>query len=215
MKKLQALLSLSLFFLILFGTLYFVSFDKEFYVNKFEHYNVYPQFEEDKTTINQEFFNVLDYLKYPWKNLESNFFNEKERAHLIDVKRLYLILEVILFLSLIVFIGSTYYFLKNKLVKSYTHSLILGSSLVLAFFLFLTTCILINFEQTFILFHKLLFTNDLWMLNPETDNLIKLLPEELFFYIAQRFVLWSSGIALLILLTSLLSIKFFHKKVRN
>src|SRR3989344_5239816 len=99
MKKLQALLSISLFSLILFGTLFLVSFDEEFYAEKFKEYDLHAQFKEDKSTVNQEFFKVLNYLKYPSTELESNFFNEKEKAHLVDVKRLYLALEVILLIS--------------------------------------------------------------------------------------------------------------------
>ena len=33
-----------------------------------------------------------------------------------------------------------------------------------------------DFDRYFIKFHKIFFTNDLWMLNPETDKLIRLVP---------------------------------------
>ena len=38
----------------------------------------------------------------------------------------------------------------------------------------------LNFDQAFTLFHKLLFRNDLWLLDPRTDLLIRICPESLF-----------------------------------
>ena len=38
----------------------------------------------------------------------------------------------------------------------------------------------IDFDSLFLLFHRLAFRNDLWLLNPRTDLLIRLMPESLF-----------------------------------
>jgi len=38
----------------------------------------------------------------------------------------------------------------------------------------------VNFDQAFTLFHKLLFRNDLWLLDPRTDLLIRICPESMF-----------------------------------
>lgn len=38
----------------------------------------------------------------------------------------------------------------------------------------------INFDALFLLFHKLVFNNDDWLFDPETDPIIDLLPEEFF-----------------------------------
>ena len=38
----------------------------------------------------------------------------------------------------------------------------------------------IDFEGAFVFFHKMLFTNDLWLLNPQTDLLIRICPESMF-----------------------------------
>ena len=37
-----------------------------------------------------------------------------------------------------------------------------------------------GFERLFVLMHKMLFTNDLWLLNPSTDILIRMMPQPLF-----------------------------------
>ncbi len=46
--------------------------------------------------------------------------------------------------------------------------------------LLLTVPILLNFEKSFIIFHKLLFRNDYWVFNPNLDPVINILPEEFF-----------------------------------
>ena len=40
----------------------------------------------------------------------------------------------------------------------------------------LTYIISSDFDKYFIRFHEIFFDNDLWMLNPETDKLIRLVP---------------------------------------
>ena len=37
-----------------------------------------------------------------------------------------------------------------------------------------------GFERLFVLMHEMLFTNDLWLLNPSTDILIRMMPQPLF-----------------------------------
>ncbi|OJT76416.1 carbon storage regulator [Clostridioides difficile] len=63
--------------------------------------------------------------------------------------------------------------------------------------LLLTVPILLNFEKSFIIFHKLLFRNDYWIFNPDLDPVINILPEEFFFHSGMM-------ILILILLVSIL-----------
>ena len=56
---------------------------------------------------------------------------------------------------------------------------------------------MVNFNYTFILFHKLLFRNDLWILNPRTDFLLMMFPQRFFLEIA-------IGILLLLFLINIL-----------
>ena len=56
----------------------------------------------------------------------------------------------------------------------------------------------------FILFHKLVFTNDLWLLDPRTDLLIRLMPIEFFIsYAAIIGGLWLLGMAGLLILATI------------
>ena len=39
---------------------------------------------------------------------------------------------------------------------------------------------IIDFDRLFVVFHKIAFDNDDWLFNPETDPVIRILPEEFF-----------------------------------
>ena len=65
---------------------------------------------------------------------------------------------------------------------------------IFAAVLVLLACI--DFDSLFILFHKVAFTNDLWLLDPRTDLLIRLMPIEFFIsYAAIIGGLWLLGMA--------------------
>ena len=62
----------------------------------------------------------------------------------------------------------------------------------------------IDFHSLFILFHKIAFTNDLWLLNPQTDLLIRLMPIEFFIsYAAIIGGLWLTGMVGLLILSTI------------
>ena len=68
--------------------------------------------------------------------------------------------------------------IKNKDIKilNYTSKALIIIPLVLAI------PMIINFEDTFVIFHKLMFSNDYWIFDPRLDPVINILPEEFFFH---------------------------------
>ena len=57
---------------------------------------------------------------------------------------------------------------------------------------------LVNFDGFFVAFHRLAFSNELWLLNPRTDLLIRLMPETFFIHLGCRGLL-AAGIWILLL----------------
>ena len=51
----------------------------------------------------------------------------------------------------------------------------------------------VDFDRAFIFFHRVLFSNDLWLLDPRTDLLIRICPESMFMAMGLRIGLWSLG----------------------
>ena len=63
----------------------------------------------------------------------------------------------------------------------------------------------IDFDGLFITFHRVAFRNDLWLLNPRTDLLIRLMPQELFISLGLRgLCFFLAGTAFLMLTVMLL-----------
>lgn len=113
---------------------------------------------------------------------EREFFNEREKAHMVDVKNLFvgglwirrvaMLLFVVTFVSLI----KTKADWKQFLPKSF----LIGLGVFIGVTAGVGLMFMSDFNKYFTLFHELFFTNDLWLLNPRTDLLIRMLPEGFF-----------------------------------
>ena len=183
MRNIFLSLLLIVFLLLLFAMVF--GFSKNFYLREFSLYHP-----EKTLNINSKFVRyagqvIPEYLMGKRDNLQipgfKNFFNEREIKHMDDVKRIFIWVKIISVLSLITFL----IFLKpNGLPLVLLYSLIL-IAIILFIFLFLP------FDLSFTKFHEILFNNELWLLNPETDRLIVLLPER-FFIDATRGIILST-----------------------
>ncbi len=114
---------------------------------------------------------------------QTQMFNAKEKAHMVDVKDLYDKLRIVKWSTLLIFLSlSGYYLFKGKklfaLIKAaYVKVLALVGGLVGALAVFA----LCDFNLFWNTFHKLIFTNDLWLLDPLTDRLINMVPGPFFY----------------------------------
>ena len=96
------------------------------------------------------------------------------RIHFVDVKNILVKIQYVMYATIIIAIVGGMYLLKKKNEKFLLH----GSIVTIIFPIALVLPIAINFEKSFVLFHKLLFSNDYWMFDIETDPIILMLPEE-------------------------------------
>ena len=119
---------------------------------------------------------------------EQDFFNEQDRLHMADVKNLFLgglklrwlLLAVSLILVVILFIRKED--VKKILPNAYFKALaIFGTLTIILGGLFAS-----DFNRYFVIFHKIFFTNDLWMFDPATDYMIRMLPEGFFYDMVMR-----------------------------
>ncbi len=127
-------------------------------------------------------YNLINYFKYN-NELNDEFFNQKEKEHLNDVKKIINLTIIILYIFIFIFI-----FFINKFQKELLKIFVIS----LIFMLITTiTAYIINFNKLFYNFHLLIFNNNLWLLDPATDNLINFFPE-IFFYKAFREIILKS-----------------------
>ena len=111
-----------------------------------------------------------------------DFFNEQDRLHLADVRKLFLgglklrDYAVILATILMIVLRAKKADFRRLVPLGYLQALFVY--LILA--AILGVAMSIDFTSCFTLFHKLFFTNNLWIFDPETDYMIRMLPEGFF-----------------------------------
>jgi len=143
---------------------------------------------------------IIDYLadRQPDLNMQvtvdgqtQQAFDDRELAHMSDVRALFrtggtvrLVAWVIcaaLILLLII--------LRNR-VRTLLLGALIGCGLFLLALLTLFVWGAIDFTGLFTLFHRMSFSNDLWLLDPRTELLIRLVPEQFFIACATRIALY-------------------------
>jgi integral membrane protein (TIGR01906 family) len=113
-------------------------------------------------------------------------FNQREIAHLRDVKGLVWLDYWVLLGTLIYALGYAGVSIWRKDQRQLAWGLVGGSGLTLALMLALGLGTLLNFDQLFLQFHFISFANELWRLDPTKDYLIMLFPQG-FWYDATTF----------------------------
>jgi integral membrane protein (TIGR01906 family) len=110
-------------------------------------------------------------------------FNQREVIHLKDVKGLvWLDYRMLMGASLYILIYALGVFLsRTRKWRSLAGGVLGGSALTLGLMLALGLGAIFSFEQLFLQFHRLSFTNDFWQLDPARDYLIMLFPQGFWF----------------------------------
>ncbi len=199
MKKLHNSIATAAMFLIIAAVL-ITSFqiaiygdpDYKFYRYEYVKYNVEKDLKMEMTDIMDVTEKMMAYLIGDREELsvnttvngeERDFFNEQDRLHMADVKNLFLgglklrwlfLGGAVLLLALLVILKGDW---KHVIPRSYFISLgVFGGLTVILGVLFAS-----DFTKYFTVFHEMFFTNDLWLFDPETDLMIRMLPEEFFY----------------------------------
>ena len=119
-------------------------------------------------------------------------FNEREMAHMADCFRLFALLRKVRSRlapwAVLLIAGGAWLLQDRKIARrcAWLSPLILLIPLG-AFAIWAAA----DFDGAFVFFHRLLFSNDLWLLDPQTDLLIRICPESMFAAMGVRIGLWS------------------------
>ena len=104
--------------------------------------------------------------------------SEQGKIHFEEVRDIFQNTIKIFKLSLLISIIGLYINIKNKnyiFLKS-------TSKLLIYIQVILLIPLVINFDGSFVLFHKIMFNNDYWIFDPNLDPVIKILPDVFFFH---------------------------------
>ena len=165
--------------ILVLGNFRLLIFDKEFYYGEIDKNNVNGNIENAREHTTE----IVDYLK-TGETINNKLVSEDELTHLKDVRELIKNSLFILYLvSALAAFALIFIMLKQKplALSPIYYGGIATATVIITLLLALT----LAFDQAFFIFHKLLFSNDLWLL-PAESTLIRLFPKEFFIDFAKR-----------------------------
>lgn len=193
-KVLYHILGLTAAFCLIFATLItsveaVVYWNEHYFEKEFRKYQVAERVRMDPKDLLTVTDEMMDYLRGDRDDLvvqttvdgeEREFFNEREKLHMADVRGLFLsAMALRLGAGILTFLlWAVLLWKKQGLVL--LRMLQWGIGLFLGGLAVLAALAATNFTKYFAAFHQLFFENDLWILDPETDLLINILPEGFF-----------------------------------
>lgn len=173
-----------------------ITFSDWIYEFNWEKNNISYKTNLSKTDLNEASDQIKDYFKNDQEkiniviNRDKSFklFNQREIDHMVDVKNL--IKSTLLFEKISLFIIFFYLVLfsykkrikrlSSIIIRIIHRSLLIWSGIMLI----IIFGMIINFNASFVLFHRIFFRNDLWILDPRNDYLLIMFPESFFLEIS-------------------------------
>lgn len=178
-------------FMILFSVFTVVNTDsfytKQYVKNNTEKYTGMSVEDLDKATVM-----LLDYLNDKRDDLDmqakefgvmSETFDEREKTHMVDVKNLYRFAARSMYtLMILSATGLGIMFFRDK--DGFLSGIMDGAKFALAFATILSMAFgmmfIFDFNSFWTLFHHVVFTNDLWLLDPKVSTMINMFPLNFF-----------------------------------
>ena len=120
----------------------------------------------------------------------TEFYSVRSKIHMADVRNIIVTLEKVEYLALLFAVISAFKMIRydnflSVLNKIYIRTMIVIAIIISIIFAYAS----INFSAFFVKFHQVLFTNDLWLLDPDVDYIICLLPEKIFMTYGFRIII--------------------------
>ena len=165
--------------------------DFQFYEEEYEKYHVLDDLDMEMKDVMSVTHEMMDYLHGKRDDLvvmttvsgkEREFFNDREKQHMVDVKNMFLagmktrnaaVVILLVSLTVLIFLKAEWKILLAKWYMGITCGL-------LAVAIGLGYLFTRDFDKYFVKFHEIFFDNDLWLLDPDTDLMIRMLPEGFF-----------------------------------
>ena len=140
-------------------------------------------------------------------------FNAKEKAHMVDVRELFRGARNLAIFAMALGAGLLAALLicckdRRSVLRGYR----VGNYVFLGVFALIALYAATDFTSFWTTFHLIFFTNKLWLLDPNTCNLILMVPEQFFFDLVFRIVGWFVGIGAALYAGSWVYDKYLLKK---
>lgn len=189
------------------------AYDLSFYDETYEELETYEYIGMSKEDLMNTTDVLLSYMRRERSDMvvmatikgkHREVFNDKEKLHMIDVNALIKFADTfssVAYALFVLMLGYVFYKRDTSEWKSVGKAGLVAVTILFAFMIVLVGFILIDFNSFWTLFHKVFFTNDLWLLNPRTDVMIQMFPLEFFYKIVVQIAI--SYVAFLLAFTLL------------
>lgn len=167
-------------------------FDKGFYASEYNKLGTAETIGMSRETLNTVTNNLLDYItgardsldmKGEINGVQREVFDSREKAHMVDVKALYLHARDVRTICLIgaaVLIFLAFILRKKQALGPLFRSFSRVSIVYIVIIGALAVYAAVDFYDFWTNFHHVFFTNDLWLLDPATEVMINMVPEQFF-----------------------------------
>lgn len=165
--------------------------DYGWYQKAYEKYDVLDDLEMEMKDVMYVTEEMMVYLRGNREDLvvdtivngeEQEFFNDREKAHMVDVRNLFVGGLWIRRIAFVLFLLSVVVMIKTKVEwkRLLPKSFLIGLGVFIGITAGAGLLFISDFNKYFTIFHEIFFDNDLWLLDPRTDLLIRMLPEGFF-----------------------------------
>ena len=197
------------------------SFDRDFYAEEYGKYGTPATVGVSDDTLREATDTLLSYIQGGREDLdlsvtingaERQFYNEREKAHMVDVKALYASAVGVMIWGGIAAAGlfaACFIIWKKKAILPVLEGFYKTSYAVLAAFAALAVYAAIDFNSFWVNFHLVFFRNDLWLLDPNTDLMIRMFSSGFFFDLVFLIIALFLGI----LIPAVIAARIVHKKL--
>ncbi|MBP3398208.1 MAG: TIGR01906 family membrane protein [Erysipelotrichaceae bacterium] len=206
---------LSLAWILLIASLFLTildvcCFDRSFYRKEYAKNETAEVIDISEDELMRVTNHLLDYLQDKEEALKisaviagvnRNVFDERDTMHMVDVKVLY---QNAMMVRTVSFILGMFIVGWNAIILKKDFFVTLASSFYKALGLFMMICAAvlisaaIDFDALWRLFHRIVFTNNLWLLDPNISVLINMVPLQFFFdLVAKIVVIFIASLALI------------------
>ena len=186
---LSTLLALSGITMIMVLSLQLYAYHVPWYMNRMDKYEISEYTGIDRNDIERICEKLAGYLQGTTQDINitadvhgssREVFNEKEIQHMVDVRSIFDLVRLLTAISIVVFIGCAIALIKIYGKKTFYRGIMITGLVPPVLIIVPLIAAIIDFHGVFTLFHELFFTNELWLLDPETDILIQMLPQPFF-----------------------------------
>ena len=156
--------------------------DIRLYEYGFNKYHISEETGLDKGNLTEVAHKLITYFNSDEEFVDISIYNQRDIAHLKDVKGLIQLVYRLQFISLAyiaLYILFNFLLLGGAFWRQLARRLIWGSRATIALLAILGFIALVSFDQFFLIFHLVSFRNDLWQLDPG-DKLLLMFPEGFF-----------------------------------